>query len=53
MSFFLDSAGNEIEEKIDETDIYFDEDESEEQWRKRRHERELFLKKVSIKFITF
>lgn len=31
-------------DRKDEDDIYLDEEESEEQWRRRRHEREMFLK---------
>ncbi|KAL3288108.1 hypothetical protein HHI36_002558 [Cryptolaemus montrouzieri] len=42
----IDDAGNEIEDKKDDDgDVYLDEDESEEQWRKMRHEREMFMLK--------
>lgn len=32
---------------------YFDDEESEEQWRKNRHQREMFLKKVCILHLKF
>lgn len=39
----IDAVDGEEEAKRDD-DVYLDEDESEEQWRRKRYERELFLK---------
>lgn len=42
-----DSLGNEPDNtKPDDGEMYLDEDEDEEKWRKMRYEREVFLKKV-------
>lgn len=45
--FYLDSLGNEAEGTLEgDSEVYLDEDENEEKWRKLRYEREVFLKKV-------
>ncbi|KAI4467903.1 claspin [Holotrichia oblita] len=42
----IDSLGNEPNDtKPDDGEVYLDEDENEEKWRKMRYEREVFLKK--------
>ncbi|CAH0551255.1 unnamed protein product [Brassicogethes aeneus] len=46
----IDSMTNDEESKDnDDDDVYLDEEESEEQWRKKRHEREMFLKEKLAK----
>ncbi|XP_066138261.1 claspin-like [Euwallacea fornicatus] len=45
----IDLNGDQTEERKDEDDIYLDEEESEEQWRKQRHQREMYLKKQQEK----
>lgn len=40
----IDTVDDSDESKNDEEDAYIDEGESEEQWRKKRYEREMFLK---------
>ncbi|KAF5304887.1 hypothetical protein FQR65_LT00771 [Abscondita terminalis] len=40
----IDDNANDDKGPIDGDEIYLDEDENEEQWRKLRHEREMFLK---------
>lgn len=43
---FLDDDPEEENRNSEEVDVYFDEDETEEEWRRKRLEREMFLKKV-------
>ncbi|XP_066244848.1 claspin-like [Euwallacea similis] len=45
----IDLNGDQTEERNDEDDVYLDEEESEEQWRKQRHQREMYLKKQQEK----
>ncbi|KAK5647608.1 hypothetical protein RI129_002500 [Pyrocoelia pectoralis] len=40
----IDDNANDDGVPIDGNDVYLDEDESEEQWRRTRHQREMFLK---------
>ncbi|XP_050294813.1 claspin-like isoform X2 [Anthonomus grandis grandis] len=47
----IDLNGDSIQEKQDEDDVYLDEEESEEQWRKKRHEREMFLQKQKSQIV--
>lgn len=44
--WFLDDNPEEENRNSDEVDVYLDDDETEEEWRRKRHEREMFLKKV-------
>lgn len=40
----IDNIAEGEEQQRNEDDVYLDEEESEEQWRKKRYEREMFLK---------
>lgn len=51
--WFLDDDPEEENRNTDEVDVYLDDDETEEEWRRKRHEREMFLKKVTADLVVY